>query len=362
MLWLSLLVPLTMALALLGPRRPTVFRFWGSLALRIALLTAIILALSGIQLRLRADTLTVVFLLDVSDSIPPEQQAFGESLIRTAVEQMPPGDKAAVVVFGQDALVERLASEEDSLPGLASVPVTFRTDIASALQLGLALFPDEGAKRMVLLSDGRENLGQALDQAELAAAHSIELSYIPLQGPQGEVEVLVEALNTPADVRAGQSFDLTVIVQSTAQSGGSLRVFGDGQLIHTQNVRLQPGSNRFLVPVEAGESGFRRFQAQILPDADTRLQNNIASAFTVVHGPPHVLLVEGAPADGANLADALEAAGMQVSRVSPSSIPGTLAELAVYDAVILANVSAGSLPDGVMETLPVYVRDLGRGC
>ena len=33
----------------------------------------------------------------------------------------------------------------------ARYPVTVRTDIAGALQLGLALFPDEGAKRMVLL-------------------------------------------------------------------------------------------------------------------------------------------------------------------------------------------------------------------
>jgi uncharacterized membrane protein/Mg-chelatase subunit ChlD len=360
-LWLFILVPLTVALALLGPRRPTPFRFWSSLALRVILLSAIILALSGIQLRLRADTLTVVFLLDVSDSIPEEGQSYGESLIRSAIVEMPPGDQAAVVVFGQDALVERLASEENSLPGFASVPVTFRTDIASALQLGLALFPDEGAKRLVLLSDGRENLGQALEQAELAAAHEIELSYIPLQGPEGEIEVLVESLNTPSDVRAGQSFDLTAIVQSTAQSGGTLRVFGDGQLIYTQNVRLQGGTNRFLIPVEAGESGFRRFQAQITPDADTRLQNNAASAFTVVHGPPHVLLVEGQPADGNNLTEALETAGMQVTRVAPNEMPGTLAELAAYDAVVLANVPAGLLPDGAMETLPVYVRDLGRG-
>lgn len=361
LLWLFFLVPLTVTLALLGPRRPTPFRFWSSLGLRVALLSAIILALAGIQLRLRADTLTVVFLLDVSDSIPEEQQSYGESLIRSAIAEMPPGDKAAVVVFGQDALVERLASEDNHLPGFASVPVTFRTDIAGALQLGLALFPDEGAKRMVLLSDGRENLGRALEQAELAAAHQIELSYIPLQGPQGEVEVLLEALNTPSDVRAGQSFDLTAVVQSTAQSSGTLRVFGDGQLIHTQNVRLQPGVNRFLIPVEAGESGFRRFQAQILPDADTRLQNNVASAFTVVHGPPHVLLVEGQPAEGENLAEALTAAGMQVSRLSPSGMPGTLAELAAYDAVVLANVPAASLPNGAMEALPVFVRDLGRG-
>jgi hypothetical protein len=185
LLWLLILVPLTVALALAGPRRPTRTRFWSALGLRATLMTAIILALAGIQLRLRADVLTAVFLLDVSDSVPIAEQERGENIIRQAIETMPQGDRAAVVVFGQDALVERLATENGNLPGFASVPVTFRTDIGSAVQLGLALFPDEGAKRMVLLSDGRENLGTALEQAELAAAHGIELTYIPLSGPEG---------------------------------------------------------------------------------------------------------------------------------------------------------------------------------
>ncbi|RPI21159.1 MAG: hypothetical protein EHM70_25520, partial [Chloroflexota bacterium] len=57
-LWLLILVPLTILLALMGPRRPTKARFWGGLVLRIFLLTAIILALAGIQLRLSANSLT----------------------------------------------------------------------------------------------------------------------------------------------------------------------------------------------------------------------------------------------------------------------------------------------------------------
>jgi hypothetical protein len=206
-LWLLGLLPLVIGLALLGGRRPVRARFWGSLALRAVLLILIVLALAGVQIRRQADTLTAVFVLDVSDSIPVAEQGRGEALIRQAIEAMPAGDRAAVVVFGRDALVERLASENRTLPDLASVPITVRTDVAGALQLGLALFPDEGAKRLVLLSDGRENLGRAVAQAELAAAHDIELSFVPLNGPQGQVEVRVETLDAPTDVRRGQGFD-----------------------------------------------------------------------------------------------------------------------------------------------------------
>jgi uncharacterized membrane protein len=356
-----LLIPLIIGLALLGRRRPTRARFWGGLALRTLVLTLLVLTLAGIQLRLRADTLTAVFLLDVSDSVPATEQARGEAMVRQAIQAMPRSDKAAVVVFGQDALVERMAFEGRVLPDLTSVPITARTDIAGALQLALALFPDEGAKRLVLLSDGRENLGHALDQVELAAAHGAELSFVPLHGPEGDVEVLLEALDAPSSARQGQGFDLTAVVHSTARVEATLRLFGDGKLMYSQGVRLQAGANRFLIPVDAVEAGFHRFRAQILPDADTRLQNNQASAFTVVHGPPRVLVVGGQPTEGDNLAQALRVAEMSVALLPPGELPTTLPELAAFDTVVLANVPAAALPSGAMEALQVYVRDLGKG-
>ncbi len=269
-------------------------------------------------------------------------------------------DQAAIVVFGKDALVERLASPDPLFADLSSVPLTSRTNIGDALQLATALFPDAGARRIVLLSDGRENVGRALEQAELAAIHGIELSYMPLDGPEGEGEVLMERLDVPADVRQGQNFDLSLAVNSTAATDATLRIFADGSLIHSQSVRLQPGVNRFRVPFEDAQSGFVRFRAQVVPDSDTWLQNNEAGAFTVVHGEPHLLLVASAE-DGANLAQALSAASMDVSMIGPADLPTSLTELAAYDGIILANVAATALPAGSMETLQVYVRDLGKG-
>jgi Mg-chelatase subunit ChlD len=366
LLWLLLLVPLLVAVALLGRRRATRAagraRFWAGLALRILLLSFLVLALAGTQVHRRADVLTSVFVLDVSDSVPPAERARGEAFLRQAIGGMARSDRAAIVLFGRDALVERLASGVRTLPDLASVPVTTRTDVAGALQLALALFPDEGARRLVLLSDGRENVGHALDQAEFAAARDVQLVYVPLGGSGAGVEALVEALDAPAAVRQGQDFDLAVVVHSTAPGAADLRVFADGQLIHSRPVHLGQGLSRFQVPVEAGgQAGFRRFRAQIVPEADTRLQNNEASAFTVVHGPPRVLVVEGGAREGTNLVPALRAAGMDVVTLAPGELPATLPELATYDAVVLANVPAAALPAGAMETLPVYVRDLGRG-
>ena len=362
-LWLLLLLPVTIILALLGPRRPNLRRFWIGLSLRSILLTALVAAIAGIQLQLPTDSLTTVFVLDVSDSVTIEEQSRAEDLIRAAVREMPSGDRAAVVMFGEDALVERLATEDNALNNLSSVPISTRTDIASALQLALALFPNEGGKRIVLLSDGQENLGVALEQADLISLHHIELLYMPLSNLESNTEVLIESLDAPADARLGEQIQLEVNVTSNANVDATLEIFSDGQRIFSENVSLQPGTRTFQIPVEAEETGFQRFQAQITPAPtdDSRLQNNEASAFVVVYGPPRILIVEGQEGEADNLVAAVSSVEMDILVTSPTGMPATLQELAGYDAVVLANVAAWDLPSGSMESLQIFVRDLGKG-
>ncbi len=360
-LWLLLLIPLTIGLALAGRRGYSRLRFWLGLGLRGLLLALIVLALAGIQVHLPTNTLTNVFVLDVSDSVSPQEQTRGDAWLREAIAKMPRGDRAAVVLFGEDALVERLASEQRGLPELASTPITTRTDIASALQLALALFPAEGAGRIVLLSDGRENLDSALRQAELAASLGIQLQYVALGEQSQANEVLVDALEAPAHAREGQDFDLNVTIQSSAATAAALRVFADDRLIDTRDLELSPGATHLALPIKDAPSGFHRYRVQIVPDADKTLQNNEASAFTYVSGPPRVLVVEGSAGEADNLAAALRAAQMNVAVVAPSALPVTPADLAAWDAVALVNVPATALPGGALEALPVYIRDLGKG-
>ena len=341
-LWLFILIPLTIALGIAGKRSWRQARLWLNLGLRSLLLALIVLALAGLQIHLPAPTLSVVFVLDKSDSISPADQAAGEDYIRQAVHEMPGGDKAAGVVFGKDALV------------------TTRTDIAGALQLALALFPEEGAKRIVLLSDGRENLNQALQQAEIAGMQDIELRFYPLGADGGTAEVQVERLDAPVEIREGQSIDLQVSIGSTVSTGATLQVLADNELVESREVQLRPGSNLYTIHVPEIKPGFHRFRVMIVPDRDNRLQNNESSAFTVVQGPPSVLLVEGEAGEARNLEDALLANKVKTTLLTPEHLPGTLAELAQYDAIALVDVPAGRLPVSAMEALPVYVRDLGK--
>jgi hypothetical protein len=100
-----------------------------------------------------ADRLAVVFLLDASDSMLPAMQESAQDAIRTAVRSMGPDDQYGLVVFGANAVPERPVSGVRELEPVRSSPVTNNTDLAEAIRLGLAMFPPDAARRLVILSE-----------------------------------------------------------------------------------------------------------------------------------------------------------------------------------------------------------------
>ncbi|MBK9713679.1 MAG: VWA domain-containing protein [Kouleothrix sp.] len=354
------LLPFLWALTLLAPRRIAPWRLWLSLALRSIILLALVCGLAGAQLVRPVRTLTTVFLIDASDSVAPAQRERATRFVDEALQTTPPGDRAAVVVFGENALVERAPASLAALGRLSSVPVTTRTNIQDALQLGLALLPADSQKRLVLLSDGGENSGRAADAARLAAARGVPLDVVALPSEPG-ADVLISALDAPAIAREGQEIALGVAVRSTIATTGRLQVFVDGQLANEQGVTLAPGSTELALRVPAGAAGFQRFEVRLEAQGDSQPQNNRAAAFTEVQGPPRMLLVASDAARAANLQAALESAGVRVDLRAPDQAPAGLAQLSDYAAVVLVDTPAREVPRALLEALPAYVRELGRG-
>ncbi|MBC8077228.1 MAG: VWA domain-containing protein, partial [Chloroflexales bacterium] len=276
-LWLLLLLVPLCALALALPRRLGPQRFWISLGLRSALIGALVLSLAGTQLVRGVDELTTVFLVDSSDSVSPSARGRAEAFVQESLRAMRASDKAAVVVFGGNALVERAPSAEPMFGKISSVPVAARTDIEQALQLGIALFPADTRKRLVLLSDGGENSGSAVEAARIAASRNVRIDVVDMAGPSGN-EALVARLQAPARARDGQSFQLETTIESTVAQQARLRIFGDNALLSEQTVSLAPGTNVVRFPLIAAGQGFQRYRAQIEPQSDARVQNNEAAA------------------------------------------------------------------------------------
>ncbi|HEC24191.1 MAG TPA: VWA domain-containing protein [Chloroflexi bacterium] len=336
-------------------------RAWAALALRGLIVILLVLALAGLQLVRATDSLAVVFLIDASDSMSAPTVEAARQFAQEAIRTMRPGDQAAIIVFGSDALVERPMSPAREVGPLESQVVPLHTDLAEAIRLALALYPPGAARRMVILSDGLANTGDAESAARLAAASGVQIVAVPFSAIQGP-EVLIADVDAPTRLNEGQVFDLTVTVESNVETTAILRVMSGGQIVVEETVALVEGINRYAFTLTATEPGLTAFRAQVVPAGeDVFYQNNELSAFTQVVGPPRVLIVADEETEFASLADALLSQGLQVDHTTGAGLPTDFATLSGYQSVVLVNVPARNLGPARMQILQTYVRDLGGG-
>ncbi len=360
-LWLLLLLPPLWALALIDPRRVSKLRRRLSLVLRTTMLVSLVLALAGAQMVRRSDGVTTVFVLDTSDSVSATLRAQADEYVGQALQAMPDGDRAALVVFGKDAVVERAPSGDKQFTHTSILPPGDGTDVERSIQLALAMVSAETRNRIVLLSDGAETKGRALDAAQLAQAAGVPVDAVPLISPPTADDVAIAALDAPVDARAGQQIRLVVRAESQQEMTAQLTILRNRQPVATQDVQLQPGANRFEISVPAGDGGFQAWEARVAAPGDTVVANDVQFGFTQVRGKPHVLIVEGQAGTAQQLGAALNAAQLDVTVAAPQAVPTTLSGLDRYDAVVLVNVPLRALPRPAVDVLPRYVQELGRG-
>jgi Mg-chelatase subunit ChlD len=331
-----------------------------SLALRTAILAMLVLALAGLQIISPIDRLTTIFVVDLSDSVGEAGRESALAFLRESLEERPEGDRAAVVAFGSEALVERLPAELEDLDRFASVPARSATDVGAALRLAGAIFPDDTQKRIVLVSDGNDTTGAGQSEASLAAARGIQIETFVV-GLGASDEVIVQRLHSPTTARVGELIEIEVTISSTIAQPASVRLFGDGSQIASQGVELAAGTNRVVFTTRATEAGLHTFRVLVEAEHDTFAQNNRGDSHTIVKGDPRVLLVAGNAQASGNLRAALEAERQDVTEVTPEQVPTDITGLAAYDSVVLADVPATRLGVQRMTALQVFTRDLGRG-
>ncbi len=82
---------------------------------------------------------------------------------------MSPGDRAGLVVFASRASTEVLPREGTPLGNAAAAIPRDSTDVGAGIRRALADLPSDYTGRVVVVSDGVENRGDAIEAAALAA-------------------------------------------------------------------------------------------------------------------------------------------------------------------------------------------------
>ncbi|MGQ9631177.1 MAG: VWA domain-containing protein [bacterium] len=331
-----------------------------SVALRIIVFSILVLSVSGLSIRDTAEQANVIFSLDLSRSVSSESKERALEYIQRAMEEIGGNDTAGLVVFGADAHLEMPPQRNPRFMGISGSVREDATNIAQALQLSIASFPSLGAKRIVLLSDGNENIGNAADLIPVARYLGVEISAVPLESAIKGQEIYVERISIPRRIKAGQPYEVRVTVSSQLEDVAKLQLFKDGTLVNEEEISLKSGTNTFAFKDSSQDVGFHKYEALVDSPRDTISENNRGEAFVEVVGPPRVLYAYGdRKSDG--LLKALRAQGIEVEEVSAQDIPSALSELLAYSLLIFDDVSGFEMSEAKMELVERYVRDLGGG-
>lgn len=356
-----------------------------ALLFRTLVVTLLVLAAADSQMVRTSDKLTVIYLLDQSFSIPaPKRRAMIEYVNREVHEHRKKDDRAGVIVFGRDAAIEIPPFDDDlQMAGtIESLLDPEYTNLAAAMKLAQATFPEDAAKRIVLVTDGNQNMGNALEQAQGLASAGIGIDVVPIRY-HTRAEVAVERVILPSDVRRGQPFDLRIVVSNSVDLAPGDKGEVHGRLVLSQltedqpvvlsdeKVTLPPGKKVFTVRQKIDQANFYTYEAKFVPDRpedDSMPQNNRATAFTHVVGKGQVLLVEDFEHRGENdlLVKRLRQQGLEVTVRATDQLFSTLAELQPFDTVILANVPRAtnedvSFTDEQIDMLVRNTQQMGSG-
>src|SRR5256714_1154133 len=134
------------------------------LASRLLLVTLLVLALAGVRLTTQPNKRALVAVVDLSASVKAHGNLDAEgSTVRALQAAKGADDLFGVVTFGHDAAVELPLTRDPAFESFQTQPDPSYTDVAGALRLAAGLIPDGYARQLGLVSDGRQNLGDAAD-------------------------------------------------------------------------------------------------------------------------------------------------------------------------------------------------------
>ncbi len=335
------------------------------LVVRALLVMMALVALAGPARVVQSGKRSLVMVLDLSQSLGADG---AKSVVARAVAiqaQLPRDVECSFVTLGDEpAVLPPEMKLESSAPLIAWQEKHGRdSDYGKAVGFAAALFPAGTSRHILLIGDGHETRGSLLESAKDAAAAGIRLHAAPVSGPKKPDIRVRELAPSRSRLHEGASLKLRVVVESTVDGSGTLKLFENGVEVDKRPITAKSGvvheetftrtpSVRNIYKYRAVIEGFPN---------DTISANNDALTLVDVRGRLRLLCLEGNPAEGQYLMQAMEKEGVQIELRQPGSLPSTLEEFAGYDGIIISDVPAFQLGDKAMTAMRDYVDKLGGG-
>jgi Mg-chelatase subunit ChlD len=327
------------------------FRTWAALALQIAALAAVSLSLLGVSWLDTRSRPRWLVLVDRSESVPrpAADQAVGAiaSVVRAAG-----GELQQLEFAGKPGVLAPVGAAA----GAGLEPSS--TDIEAALDVALAAHADEAFAGAVVVSDGRENVGDAARALHAAREAGLSLQWVAVSRSPPPTRVL--QVLAPSQARVGQR--LEVSVQLAGALDRPLRVEASARSTSGETQSASTAvvdQGRATIVLDARRSGALLIDVSVRDPASGATIDASPDAAVVDVAPPAAILY----AHGSNgaFAQSLQRGGWALDVVPAARLDGHADGLDGYQAVVLDDVAVTDAGPRFWNALAVAVRDRGLG-
>ncbi|MDX2267432.1 MAG: VWA domain-containing protein [Bryobacter sp.] len=317
--------------------------------LKYAALAAIAAALFGPAMSLFETKLAVTVLADTSQSLSREDlDALRERIREVAGARGRHIVRVAPFARGLRSLA---AEETGGQVNLTGGEAGRGTNLEAAIREAIASTPADLVPHLVLLSDGKETEGSAVQALWQAQQLNIPIDTYRLEG-RAKPQLAVEGVRMPPRAFSGEKFPVAMQIRSPKDVTAEVELEAEGKRIGAGKVTLKAGLNDLDITSAVATSGVIQMAGKIRAEGlgEARFDQAISIE------KPKLLYISGDPAGTeANLMRAMEAFQFEVTRQETL----TAEAMGRHDLVVLNNQDLEGMPANLKNAVESYVKQGG---
>ena len=211
-----------------------------SFVLKALAYTALVGALAGPRMELPIHRLAITVLVDTSASMPRESIQRSEKVMSEIVKRGINADLHLITFAEQPHLLDIPHDARSvTIPQTVDPTDGMSTDLEGAIDLALSTFPEDGARRILLVSDGNQNHGDVLAAAARAAEAGVPIFTEPTGGTS-QLPVLLTNISAPEGIFSGERFTVSLGLESASPLPVRLAIRSGSQEIAAKPLGCNP--------------------------------------------------------------------------------------------------------------------------
>lgn len=336
--------------------KPKRRRYW--IIIKALTILCLVLSLSGLSAEFKARNTTTLFLVDSSISIEDNKKKI-EEYINKQLTFMESKDKIGIIAFGKEPMVELAVTDDIEDISLTSQPNPYFTDIQEAVSFAVDYFPEKTNKRLVLITDGRENSGNAVEVINRLKEKKINLEIYPINN-QKKSDVQLTSIKVPDSIYKVDNIPFELTVDSTLDTKGTFYLYSGNDLLIKKELEVSKGQNILNYNISLNNRKNMDYRGEIAFEKDNNLKNNKVTGRVNIGDMPRALVI-GKKEDGQILYSLLKSLDINTLMYEPKEVPDNIEFLSQFNGVFLVNIHHDNISSKFEANLNKCVKELGTG-